>query len=155
MAQGVTPSSDPPGWRVEESLIDWLHELERQVGAVRQTDLTGVNDVLFGERVEALLTASSHLLTANRPDPGETIAEELEELQKAAARLRIPIKDPALDERTESLDKLRAALGLLRNAIDSAHIAATEARPDAGTIRSQLASIDHAYVNAMLVRLDH
>jgi formylglycine-generating enzyme required for sulfatase activity len=152
VAQGVTPRIDPPGWRAEQELIEWLDELALQTEAVRGL-IAGVNDDTFTSRVERILVAAAHVTALHLPEPRDGVAEDLDGLERATDLLRIPLKDPDLGERTPALDQAGNAMAALLRAIMSARRAAEAAR---GVVfgPNQIAAIDPAKVNAMLRRLD-
>jgi hypothetical protein len=66
----------------------------------------------------------------------------------------LPRFDPELGEPTETLEKLRSAMGLLLRAIQDARRAADEAR-GADTMPRQSVAIDPGKVQGMLRRLDN
>jgi formylglycine-generating enzyme required for sulfatase activity len=152
MAQNVTPRANPPGWRAEQALIECLEELEAQAGAVGES-VRGINDETFAARADQILLATSHVLALHLPQPLDGAARDLEALERETDNLRVPRIDPALGERTDALDRLRSATGLLLRAIQDARRAAETAQGPAALAKQPVA-IEPANVRAMLRRLD-
>jgi len=152
MAQNVTPRADPPGWRAEQELIDCLEELDQSMGPFREA-VRGINDEAFSRRAALVLDAAASVLAVHRPDPRDGVVAVLEGLERATDNWRLPRVDPTLEAPTETLNKLRSAMGLLLRAIQDARHAADEAR-GADTMPKQPVAIDSGNVQGMLRRLD-
>ena len=152
MAQNVTPRAAPPGWRAEQELIDCLDELAQRTGPFRES-VRGINDEVFARRAALVLDTTAAVLAVHLPEPRDGVVADLEGLERATDNWRLPRIDPELQEPTETLEKLRSAMGLLLRAIQDARRGADEAR-GADAMPKQPVAIDNGNVRGMLRRLD-
>jgi formylglycine-generating enzyme required for sulfatase activity len=152
MAQNVTPRAEPPGWRAEQELIECLEELARRMGPFRES-VRGINDAVFAGRAAQVLETAGSVLAVHLPEPRDGVVADLEGLERATDNWRLPRIDPVLEEPTDTLDRLRSAMGLLLRAVQDTRRAADEAR-GADTMPKQLLAVDTGNVRAMLRRLD-
>ena len=157
MKERVTPTGDPPGWRAEQDLIAALHELGREADDIRES-LRGVNDIVYGGKIEHALAVTGKLLAMHLPEPNQRVVHALLVLYRAIRNLRPPPEDEALETRTETRKTIRAGVGRLRMALDEAWDAAKRAYPGAEPIpliRKRIAAqADKEQVAAFLTELD-
>ncbi|MSP01782.1 MAG: hypothetical protein EXR07_12150 [Acetobacteraceae bacterium] len=121
MVTGVTspPATDPPGWTAEQTLISALEELRRAAEDIRKT-LRGVNDDVYGTKLQQALGIATNLLAIHLPEPGYRVVGRLELLYRATRNLRPPVEDEDMETPTETRATIREALGALRMALDDA-----------------------------------
>src|ERR1043165_3236939 len=107
----------------ERALVAHLDEL-RELAAELRDELPHINDARLHPTIAAVVETAQVMLTAHGNDPKFTIADDLAGLMSAVRALRIPLRDPDLDSRTPTLDRLRKSKGLivagLADALDSA-----------------------------------
>jgi formylglycine-generating enzyme required for sulfatase activity len=113
----TAPPPPPPSAR--NDLIAALGELRYQVNDIRKS-LRDVNDEDFRPKIEQAIDVTGRLLSVYLPEPNHDVLQALRSVYFAAQNIRVPVKDAILEERTETLDKLRAGLGRLRYALDEA-----------------------------------
>lgn len=125
-AIGTAASPPPPGAR--EELIATLGELRYQSNEIRKF-LNHINDADFRPKIEQAIDVTGRLLSVYLPEPNHDVAQALRAIYFAARNIRVPVEDAVLEERTETLEQLRAGLGRLRYALDEAWKAANTAYP--------------------------
>ncbi len=151
----------PPSARVE--LIAALRELRHQVNDIGKS-LRSVNEETFRPKIDHAISVTGRLLSVYLPEPNQDVLQALRSVYFATQNIRIPVEDAVLEERTETLDKLRGGLGRLRYALDEAWQAASAAYPGsdegllwdrrAGSVAAdQIEEFDDK-VAAMLAQLD-
>jgi hypothetical protein len=116
----MTRSAVPPGYRREQALREQLDELHAEVERLRSI-LPSVNDPILHEHSQALAEAAAGVVHAyrNSTHSGAALADDLASLMAAARAIRVPPQDPDLG-RTQTLEQLRTAKGLIVSALQDA-----------------------------------
>jgi formylglycine-generating enzyme required for sulfatase activity len=122
----ATAAPPPPGARVD--LIAALKELRYQVNDIRKS-LRNVNDEEFRPKIDSAIDVTGRLVSVYLPEPNQDVLQALRSIYFATQNIRVPVEDAVLEERTETLEKLRGGLGRLRYALDDAWKAANQAYP--------------------------
>ena len=122
----TAPWPPPPSARVD--LIAALGELRYQTNDIRKS-LRDVNDEEFRPKIEHAIDVTGKLLSVYLPEPNHDVLPALRSIYFAIQNIRVPVEDEVLEERTETLEKLRAGLGRLRYALDETWKAANAAYP--------------------------
>jgi formylglycine-generating enzyme required for sulfatase activity len=124
----VAAASAPPPPTARQGLIAALGELGYQAASIRKT-LRTVNDEDFRPKIDLAIDVTESLLLAYLPEPNHRVKRALWALYLATQNIDIPVEDAMLEERTETLEKLRGALGCLWHALDIARRAANATYP--------------------------
>jgi formylglycine-generating enzyme required for sulfatase activity len=124
----VATALAPPPPSARGDLIAALGELRYQANDIRKS-LREVNDEDFRPKIEHALDVTEKLLSVYLPEPNDLVLPTLGSVYFATQNIRIPVEDSVLEERTETLEKLRAGLGRLRYALDEAWKAANTVWP--------------------------
>jgi formylglycine-generating enzyme required for sulfatase activity len=124
----VTAAPPPPPPSARSDLIAALEELRYQTNDIRKS-LRDINDEDFRPKIEQAIDVTAKMLSDYLPEPNHDVLATLRSVYFATQNIRVPVEDAVLEERTETLEILRAGLGRLRYALDEAWKAANAAYP--------------------------